>query len=76
MATNGLALPDYIEEIKRLGVGFMTVTINAATPETGAKVYRWARYNKKVLRGEEGAARMLENQLMGIRMLKAAGNYR
>ena len=73
MATNGLALPDYVEEIKRLGVGFMTVTINAATPETGAKVYRWARYKKKILRGEEGAARMLENQLMGIRMLKAAG---
>ncbi len=73
MATNGIALPDYVEEIKRLGVGFMTVTINAATPETGAKVYRWARYKKKVLRGEEGAAKILENQLMGIRMLKAAG---
>ncbi len=73
MATNGIALPDHVEDIKRVGVGFMTVTINAATPETGAKVYRWARYKKKVLRGEEGAAKILENQLMGIRMLKAAG---
>ncbi len=73
MATNGLALPEHTERIAELGVGFMTVTVNAATTGTGARIYRWARWKRKVLRGEEAAGRILENQLTGIRLLKEAG---
>ncbi len=73
MATNGLVLPDYVEDLKEAGLGHITVTVNAVTPETGAKVYRWVRRSKKVLRGEAGASLMLENQIRGIRLCRESG---
>ena len=73
MATNGLALPDHVDRLSELGVDYMTVTVNAATAATGARIYRWVRKEKRIFRGEEGAEMMLENQLLGIRALKKRG---
>lgn len=73
VSTNGLALPEYAERLLEAGVDYLTVTVNAITPETGARIYRWVRSGKKILRGEAGAALMIENQLAGTRMMKAGG---
>ncbi len=73
VSTNGLALPEHAEALLAAGVDYLTVTINAVTPEVGAQIYRWVRSGTKILRGKLGAALMLENQLAGIRMMKAGG---
>ena len=58
LSTNGLALPEYVDEIVHLGVSHVTVTVNAETPDFGLKVYSWVRYEDKNYYGEE-AARIL-----------------
>lgn len=73
LSTNGLLLPEKIDEILELGVHSVTVTVNALTPETGAKVYEWVNLHGQRLQGEEGAAVLLERQLAGIRAVVAAG---
>ncbi|HXV20270.1 MAG TPA: radical SAM protein [Desulfuromonadales bacterium] len=73
LSTNGLLLPEKVDEILELGVHSVTVTVNALTPETGAKVYEWVNLHGRRLQGEEGAAVLLERQLEGIRAVVAAG---
>lgn len=73
LSTNGLLLPERMDEIAALDVHSLTVTINALTPETGAYVYEWVRYRGEVLRGEQGAARLLEKQLAGVAAAAARG---
>ena len=73
VCTNGLLLPDKVGELVRLGVGFLTVTINAATPETAARIYSWVRYKGRVLRGERGAGALVHNQFAGLERAASAG---
>ncbi len=73
LSTNGLLLPEKIDEVAALDVHSLTVTINALSPESGAKVYQWVRYGGEVLRGEEGAALLLEKQLAGVEAAAARG---
>ncbi len=73
LSTNGLLLPQSVDKIIGAGVTSLTITINALTPQTGAKVYEWVRHEGKKLRGEEGAAILLHNQLEGLRLATAAG---
>lgn len=73
LSTNGLMLPIYAQELVRLGVTHVTVTINTVTPKTGAKIYSHVNFLGKCYTGEEGAAILLANQLSGLRLLTAAG---
>jgi nitrogen fixation protein NifB len=73
VATNGLNVTPYIDELARLKVSHVTVTVNAVDPSIGARIYSWMRVGKKVVRAEEGAAVLLERQLEAIRGLKACG---
>lgn len=73
LSTNGLELEPHIDEIARLGVTHVTITINAVDPAITAKVYKWVRFDKRVYRGIEGATILLERQLACIPLLKAAG---
>lgn len=73
LSTNGLDLEPYIDEIAELNVSHVTLTINAIDPKITAQIYKWVRFNKKVYRGEEGAAILLERQLACIPKLKARG---
>lgn len=70
LSTNGLMLPDYVNELMELKVGYITVTINCVTPETGAKIYRWVRFRDKNYFGREGAEILLERQIEGLSLLK------
>lgn len=73
LSTNGLRLPESIDKILEHDVHSLTVTINALTPETGAKVYEWIKYDGQRLEGEEAAAILLAQQLKGVQMAAAAG---
>jgi len=71
VATNGLAMADYVDDLAGLKVSHVTVTVNAVDPAVGEKIYAWARLKSKVYRGADAAQVILENQKEAIRRLKA-----
>lgn len=73
IATNGLLLAENVEKLRKLNVKTVTVTINAVTPEIGAKIYEWVRFRGKVHRGEDGAKLLIEKQLEGVKAASDAG---
>jgi nitrogen fixation protein NifB len=73
LSTNGLLLPYYAQEIVDLGIGHVTVTVNAIDAEIGAKIYRHVIYKNKYYQGVEAAKILLKNQLSGIEYLTAHG---
>ena len=73
LATNGLGLSPYIEELAGLKISHVTLTVNAVDPEIGRKIYAWARVGSKMYRGLDAARVILEKQLEGIRCLKEKG---
>jgi len=75
LSTNGLRLPDYVDEMVKYNVDHVTVTINSVdeTGEIGAKIYPWVHWDHKKVFGAEGAKILLEQQLKGIKMLVERG---
>jgi len=73
MSTNGLLLPEKLEDILRVGVSTLTVTINAIDPEIQAKIVDHIIYHGKVYRGVEGAEIQIKNQLEGVEAAVKAG---
>ena len=73
LATNGLDLLPYIDELAKLQVSHVTITINAIDPEIGAEVYAWVRYKKKMYRDLDAAKLLIKNQLESLIKLKEAG---
>jgi nitrogen fixation protein NifB len=73
LASNGLHIGPWIEEIAELEVTHVTITINAVDPDIGALIYRWVRDEEKPLKGSDGAALMIERQLDAVARLAAAG---
>lgn len=66
LSTNGLLLPDRLKDLLDAGVSSLTVTINAATPETAARIYNWITYRGRLLRGDEAARTLLNAQWSGL----------
>jgi nitrogen fixation protein NifB len=73
LSTNGLALPDHVDEIKALGIHHVTVTLNTLDPQIGARIYAWVAHEKRRWCGAEAAKILLDRQIEGIRALVAAG---
>ncbi|AAM72766.1 MAG TPA: nitrogenase cofactor biosynthesis protein NifB [Chlorobaculum sp.] len=73
VATNGLDMLPYIEELAELQVSHVTLTINAIDPEIGQEIYAWVRYQKKMYRDRQAAELLLENQLAALQKLKRYG---
>lgn len=73
LSTNGLLLPRYASQIVELGIGHVTVTINAVDPAIGKRIYDHIRYEGSMYKGWEAAAVLLENQLQGLRELAQCG---
>ncbi len=71
ISTNGLLLPESIEELDRYGVGNVTVTLNAIDPEIGEQIVSWVTYEGKTYHGREAAELLLSQQLKGIEMAVA-----
>ncbi|SFR58290.1 nitrogenase cofactor biosynthesis protein NifB [Anaeromicropila populeti] len=73
LSTNGLMLPMYAEELVRLGVSHVTVTLNAIDPKIGAKIYKHVNYMGVRFTDESAAAVLLSNQLIGLKLLVERG---
>ncbi|NTW64376.1 MAG: radical SAM protein, partial [Chlorobiaceae bacterium] len=73
VATNGLDLLPYIDELAELQVSHVTITINALDPEIGARIYSWVRHNKKMYREIDAAKLLIERQLDALKRLKEVG---
>ena len=73
LSTNGLMLPFYANEIVKLGVSHVTVTINAIDTAIGAKIYKHIDYLGTTYTGETAATILLANQLAGLKLLSSKG---
>ena len=73
LASNGLHIGPYINEIAALEVSHVTITINAVDPAIGALVYSWVRDGGRPLKGEDGATLMIERQLDAVKRLADHG---
>jgi len=73
LSTNGLALPDFVDEIVKYNIDHVTITINMVDPDVGAKIYPWIFYNHKRIHGREAAEILTERQMLGLEMLTARG---
>ena len=73
LSSNGLNILPYIDEIAALNVTHVTVTINSFRLETLEKIYKWARFNKKMYRGIEAAKLMLSQQGEAVKKLVEKG---
>ena len=71
LATNGLNLAPHVDELARLKVSHVTVTVNAVDPAVGANIYSWMRVGKRAVRADQGAEILLERQMAAIGELKA-----
>ncbi len=73
MSTNGLLLRERAEELIRVGIDTLTVTVNAVDPAIQARIINGLVYHGKRYEGEAAAEILIRNQLAGIRKAAAAG---
>ncbi len=73
LATNGLNLADYLDDMARLKVSHVSITVNAVDPKIGEKIYAWVRYGKKSMGPEKGTELLLEKQTAAVAGLKKKG---
>src|SRR5512143_866329 len=53
LSTNGLLLPEKVDELAGLGVSTLTVTINAVSEGVAEKVYKWALFEGRLYEGRD-----------------------
>ena len=74
LSTNGFRLPDKVEEIAKIGIETLTVTVNAIDPEIEAQINNFVIDSEgKRHDGVEGAKLLIEKQLEGIRLAAQKG---
>lgn len=73
VSTNGLLLLDRIDDLERVGVTALTVTVNAVDVATGARIYSHVRYRGRTHRGEEAFTLLANRQLEGLRQAALRG---
>ena len=70
VASNGFNIGPYIDELARLNVSHVTITVNAVDPAISASIYAWGRDGKNVYRKTDLAELVLSRQIEAIRRLK------
>jgi len=73
VSTNGLALPEYVDELCKYNIDHVTITINTLDPEIGAKIYPWVFWKNRRIKGKKGAKILIEQQQKGLEMLVERG---
>lgn len=73
MSTNGLLLYEKADEVIDVGLGSLTVTVNAVDPEILIKLNAGIIYHGKRYTGIKGAEILINNQLKGIKKVSEAG---
>lgn len=66
LSTNGLLLPDRIDELAESDVETLTVTVNAIDPDIQKQIISMIYYGGKKYEGREAAEILIQNQLEGI----------
>ena len=69
LSTNGLNLPNYIDDLVVCGVRYVTITINAIDPNIGEKIYSWINDDHVIKRGKIAAEVLWHNQSIGLQEL-------
>ncbi|ATZ61638.2 MAG: radical SAM protein [Methanosarcinales archaeon Met12] len=65
LSTNGLLLPNKIRQLHQLGVDYVTVTVNAFTPQTADKIYEWLYLDGKKTKD---TSILLRAQQLGVQL--------
>jgi len=73
VSTNGLTLPEHVDELTRHNIDHVTITINCVDPDVGAQIYPWIFWQSKRIHGREAAAILIGQQQKGLEMLTARG---
>ena len=73
VSTNGLSLPEQVEELCKHNIDHVTITINCIDPEIGAQIYPWVFWNNRRIKGKKGAKILIEQQQKGLEMLTERG---
>lgn len=73
ISTNGLSLPDHVDELAEMNVDHVTITINMVDPRVGVKIYPWIYYGQRRHTGIDAARILHERQMLGLEMLAERG---
>lgn len=73
LSTNGAVLAGHAADLKGLGVGHVTVTVNAASLATAVRIYARFRADGRFLRGPEAAERIMDGQRQALAALQRHG---
>ncbi|MDR0391537.1 MAG: radical SAM protein [Planctomycetaceae bacterium] len=73
LSTNGLLLPDKIDEIKEAGIQSVTVTVNAVDPVIVSQIVSHIVWRGEILRGIAMGQILVARQMEGIRKLTNQG---
>ncbi len=73
VSTNGLSLPEHVDELAKYNIDHVTITINCVDPKVGAQIYPWIFWNNRRIRGEKAARILIEQQQKGLEMLVERG---
>ncbi len=73
VSTNGLALPDLVEDLCALNIDHVTLTINCVDPDVGAHIYPWIFWKNRRIKGRKAAEILIERQQEGLERLVARG---
>ena len=73
MSTNGLLLEEYANRIIEVGVGTISVTVNAVDSVILQRICSCIKYHGKLIFGLEAANILIDAQLKGIRKMAALG---
>ncbi len=73
VASNGLNVQPYADQLAEVQVSHVTLTINAVDPSIGSNLYAWVRDGYKIYRGDAAACVLLQRQLRAVAALKERG---
>ncbi len=73
LSTNGLNLPDLVDDICQHNIDHVTITINCVDPDVGAKIYPWIFWQNRRIKGRKGAEILIQQQQKGLEMLVERG---
>lgn len=73
VATNGLGVAPYVDELADLKVSHVSITITAIDPKIGSKIYAWVRDLTRPLHGEKAASLLISRQTEALLRLKSKG---
>lgn len=73
VSTNGLTLPEQVEELCKHNIDHVTITINCIDPDIGAKIYPWIFWNNRRIKGRKAAEILIRQQQKGLQMLTDRG---